>query len=87
MGDRPPPECQPLQCYHWVGTNSLFFAILMDVLPWLNWATTKHIIKSEVLTNQFVQIASAKTGFWLRYTVNTTAQKLTVEIFIRTVEA
>ena len=86
MDNGPPPECQPLQPYQWVNTKSLFFAILVDVLPWLNWSTTKHIIKREVLTNQFVQIASAKEGFWLRYTVNTFTQKLTVEIFVRTVE-
>ena len=86
MENGPPPECQPLQCFRWVKTESLFFSILLDAMPWLNWATTKHIIKREVLTNQFVQVAPAKTGFWLRYTVNSFSQKLRVEIFVRTVE-
>ena len=86
MENGPPPECQPLQNFHWINTQSLFFTILLEALPWYNWMSTKHIIKREVLTNQFVQIASAKTGYWLRYTVHTFSTKLRVEIFIRTVE-
>ena len=86
MENGPPPDCQPLHPYVWYRTNSLHMAILLNVLPWYNWESSRRVIRQEVLANSFVRLAPAKKGFWLKYTVQTSAQKLSVEIFIRTVE-
>ena len=86
MENGPPPDCQPLHPYRWHDTSSLQVRILLFVLPWYNWESSRNIIRREILTNNFVQLSPAKKGFWVKYTVQTSAQKLSVEVFIRTVE-
>ena len=82
----PPPECQPIHEYKWIRTDSLLMTIVMQTLDWLNWPESKPIIISEIKTNEFVQYAFAKVGVWVKYVVATQANKIQVEIFIRTVE-
>ena len=83
----PPVECLPLSVFYWIRTSSLTFQILMRCLPWLNWPSrTIQQIKIEINVLHKIQIAFAKTGFWIRYPVHRPDAQLFVEIFIRTVE-
>ena len=82
----PPPECQPIHDYKWIRTDSVLMTIVMQTMPWYNWIESKSIIVREIKTNDYIQYAFAKTGFWLKYVVATNTTKLQVEIFVRTVE-
>ena len=69
MSGGPPPECQPINEYRWVGSNSLIMRIILDALPWFNWKDSRQIIRREILANTDVQYAFAQTGFWIKYFV------------------
>ena len=82
----PPRECLPLTPFKWVRTTDLLFQVLLRGLPWFNWTThSASIIRSELMVFPKVEIAMAKTGFWLRYPVQNPNVQILVEIFVRTV--
>ena len=84
----PPPNCLPLTPFYWENTSSLKFQILTRCLPWLNWPPyTIQQIRLEIASITKLQLAFAKTGFWIRYPVNRPNRaECLVEIFVRTVE-
>ena len=83
--DPPPPECQPLKPFKWFRTSDIFVQIILFAMPWFNWNDTRNMLQQDILANQTIQIASAETGFWIRFLIINRTQKLSVELFIRVV--
>ena len=81
-----PSECLPLTPFKWIRTSSLMCQILLRCLPWNNWPSSSiSIIQSELSVFPKIQVAFAKTGFWIRYPVQNPNFQLLVEIFVRTI--
>ena len=59
--------------------------IILFGLPWFNWNHVRQLVQSDILRQQYVQFAPAKTGIWLRFVVADQSAKTMEEIFIRTV--
>ena len=85
MSGPPPPECQPLIPFKWIRTSSLYLHIVLFAMPWYNWNDTRTMLQRDILANEHIQIAHAKTGFWIKFLIIDRTQKLSVEIFIRVV--
>ena len=80
-----PENERPLTRYTWVNTSSILLQIILFAMPWINWTWQKPHIIREILTNRYVQVASAKNGFWIKYELASSARKIMVEIFVKVV--
>ena len=78
----PPPDCQP-GVFKWVNTTDLLVQIVLYAMPWYNWIGLEDMVRSDIQSNTYVQIAMAKKGFWFKFTIIERGQKLAVELFLR----
>ena len=84
MFSLPPPDCQP-GMFKWIKSTALFVQIILYAMPWYNWLEMKTTVQRDIMSNEFVQIAIAKRGFWFKFHVSEFRQKTPVELFIRVV--
>ena len=84
MFSLPPPDCQP-GVFKWVKTTDLIVQIILYAMPWYNWIALRSTVQRDIMSNEFVQMAIAKKGFWFKFTVTEYSTKSSIELFIRVV--